>query len=186
MCGWIWSPLSGIHLSHLWYILFWFLLRNPLFYNFYQEANHIYWMDSGSTTVLGGKTMLPLYHWWPPAWSGYVWGKSVTTEWLCFHQWITHTFLQLVTEAGVGIAVMVRCFVHKKNMEAEIVDRLGNGFSLAPFATVVVTFTWDILALSSLFWLVNEKRMPVHNLWCILTFLCRLYVQQFHYLLVFL
>ncbi|XP_009778491.1 probable protein S-acyltransferase 19 [Nicotiana sylvestris] len=47
----------------------------------------------------------------------------------------------LVTEAGVGIAVMVRCFVHKKNMEAEIVDRLGNGFSLAPFATVVAVCT---------------------------------------------
>lgn len=43
-------------------------------------------------------------------------------------------------EAGVGIAVFVRCFVHKKSMEADIVDRLGNGFSLAPFASVVVCF----------------------------------------------
>ncbi|PSS05810.1 Protein like [Actinidia chinensis var. chinensis] len=47
----------------------------------------------------------------------------------------------LVTEAGVGIAVLVRCFVNKKNMEAEIVDRLGNGFSRAPFATVVALCT---------------------------------------------
>ncbi|CAN4097472.1 unnamed protein product [Withania somnifera] len=47
----------------------------------------------------------------------------------------------LVTEAGVGITVLVRCFVNKKNMEAEIVDRLGNGFSLAPFATVVAVCT---------------------------------------------
>lgn len=47
----------------------------------------------------------------------------------------------LVTEAGVGIAVLARCFVNKKNMEAEIVDRLGNGFSLAPFATVVAVCT---------------------------------------------
>ncbi|XP_059318394.1 probable protein S-acyltransferase 19 isoform X1 [Lycium ferocissimum] len=47
----------------------------------------------------------------------------------------------LVTEAGVGIAVLVRCFVNKKHMEAEIVDRLGNGFSLAPFATVVAVCT---------------------------------------------
>ncbi|CAN4096755.1 unnamed protein product [Withania somnifera] len=47
----------------------------------------------------------------------------------------------LVTEAGVGIAVLVRCFVNKKNMEAQIVDRLGNGFSLAPFATVVAVCT---------------------------------------------
>lgn len=43
-------------------------------------------------------------------------------------------------EAGVGIAVFVRCFVSKKSMEADIVDRLGNGFSLAPFVSVVVCF----------------------------------------------
>ncbi|MCD7457974.1 putative protein S-acyltransferase 19 [Datura stramonium] len=47
----------------------------------------------------------------------------------------------LVIEAGVGIAVLVRCFVNKTNMEAEIVDRLGNGFSRAPFATVVAVCT---------------------------------------------
>ncbi|KAL6983187.1 putative protein S-acyltransferase 19 [Sarracenia purpurea var. burkii] len=47
----------------------------------------------------------------------------------------------LVTEAGVGVAVLVRCFVNKKSMEAEIVDRLGNGFSRAPFATVVAICT---------------------------------------------
>ncbi|CAI9772573.1 unnamed protein product [Fraxinus pennsylvanica] len=47
----------------------------------------------------------------------------------------------LVIEAGVGIAVVVRCFVNKKSMEAEIVDRLGNGFSRAPFAAVVIVCT---------------------------------------------
>ncbi|KAG8364532.1 hypothetical protein BUALT_Bualt18G0006900 [Buddleja alternifolia] len=47
----------------------------------------------------------------------------------------------LVVEAGVGIAVLVRCFVNKRHMEAEIVDRLGNGFSRAPFATVVAICT---------------------------------------------
>lgn len=46
--------------------------------------------------------------------------------------------VQLAIEVGTGVAVLVRCFVNKKNMEAEIVDRLGNGFSRAPFATVVV------------------------------------------------
>lgn len=46
----------------------------------------------------------------------------------------------------MGIAVLVRCFVNKKNMEAEIVDRLGNGFSRAPFATVVVMFVTCIKA----------------------------------------
>ncbi|KAL1562335.1 putative protein S-acyltransferase 19 [Salvia divinorum] len=43
----------------------------------------------------------------------------------------------LVLEAGVGIGVLVRCFTNKHYMEAQIVDRLGNGFSRAPFATVV-------------------------------------------------
>ncbi|KAK8650871.1 hypothetical protein V6N13_140493 [Hibiscus sabdariffa] len=47
----------------------------------------------------------------------------------------------LVLEAGVGIAVLVRCFVNKKGMETEIIDRLGNGFSRAPFATVVAVCT---------------------------------------------
>ncbi|XP_019153312.1 PREDICTED: probable protein S-acyltransferase 19 [Ipomoea nil] len=47
----------------------------------------------------------------------------------------------LAIEAGTGVAVLVRCFVNKKNMEAEIVDRLGNGFSRAPFATVVAVCT---------------------------------------------
>ena len=46
--------------------------------------------------------------------------------------------VQLFMEATVGIAVLVRCFVNKKGMETEIIDRLGNGFSRAPFATVVV------------------------------------------------
>lgn len=46
--------------------------------------------------------------------------------------------VQLAIEAGVGIAVLVRCFVNKRSMEAEIIDRLGNGFTRAPFATVVV------------------------------------------------
>ncbi|KAG6600444.1 putative protein S-acyltransferase 19, partial [Cucurbita argyrosperma subsp. sororia] len=47
----------------------------------------------------------------------------------------------LIVEAGVGIAVFVRCFVNKKGMETEIIDRLGNGFSRAPFATVVALCT---------------------------------------------
>lgn len=47
------------------------------------------------------------------------------------------SIIWLAFEAGVGIAVFVRCFIHKESMEADIVDRLGNGFSRAPFATVV-------------------------------------------------
>ncbi|XAR48370.1 Protein S-acyltransferase [Bertholletia excelsa] len=51
------------------------------------------------------------------------------------------SLIWLVMEAGVGIAVLVRCFVNKKSMEAEIIDRLGNGFSRAPFAAVVAVCT---------------------------------------------
>lgn len=45
---------------------------------------------------------------------------------------------QLAIEAGVGVAVFVRCFVSKESMEAEIVNRLGDSFSRPPFAAVVV------------------------------------------------
>ncbi|KAL6287058.1 hypothetical protein ACE6H2_011448 [Prunus campanulata] len=51
------------------------------------------------------------------------------------------SLLWLVIEAGVGIAVLVRCFVNKRSMEAEIIDRLGNGFTRPPFATVVTVCT---------------------------------------------
>ncbi|KAM0956053.1 hypothetical protein ACFX1T_024339 [Malus domestica] len=51
------------------------------------------------------------------------------------------SLLWLVIEAGVGITVMVRCFVNKTSMEAEIIDRLGNGFTRPPFATVVALCT---------------------------------------------
>ncbi|KAH9624802.1 hypothetical protein KSS87_007540 [Heliosperma pusillum] len=47
------------------------------------------------------------------------------------------SLLWLVIEAGLGLAVFVRCFVNKRSMESDIIDRLGNGFSRAPFATVV-------------------------------------------------
>lgn len=47
----------------------------------------------------------------------------------------------LTVEAGVGIGVLVRCFTNRHQMEAEIVDRLGNGFSRAPFAAVVAICT---------------------------------------------
>lgn len=45
---------------------------------------------------------------------------------------------QLAIECGVGIAVLVLCFVDRKATEDRIVERLGNGFSRAPFITVVV------------------------------------------------
>ncbi|XP_054797136.1 probable protein S-acyltransferase 19 isoform X2 [Prosopis cineraria] len=51
------------------------------------------------------------------------------------------SLMWLVIEAGVGIAVLVRFFVNKRGMESEIIDRLGNGFSRPPFATVVAVCT---------------------------------------------
>uniref|UniRef100_A0A5B7B7T1 S-acyltransferase n=1 Tax=Davidia involucrata TaxID=16924 RepID=A0A5B7B7T1_DAVIN len=47
----------------------------------------------------------------------------------------------LVVECGVGIAVLVRCFVERKATENQIIERLGDGFSRPPFATVVALCT---------------------------------------------
>nr|KAJ0185114.1 hypothetical protein LSAT_V11C900472440 [Lactuca sativa] len=47
----------------------------------------------------------------------------------------------LTFECGVGIAVLVRCFADKKSTENQIADRLGDGFSRPPFATVVAICT---------------------------------------------
>ncbi|KAI0498977.1 hypothetical protein KFK09_019876 [Dendrobium nobile] len=47
----------------------------------------------------------------------------------------------LIIEFGVGVAVLVLCFVDKKSTERSIVDKLGNGFSRAPFAAVVAVCT---------------------------------------------
>ncbi|XP_044511919.1 protein S-acyltransferase 21-like [Mangifera indica] len=51
------------------------------------------------------------------------------------------SLLWLIFEFGVGVAVLVRCFVDKKGMEDHITERLGVGFSLPPFATVVAICT---------------------------------------------
>ncbi|XP_010532506.1 PREDICTED: probable protein S-acyltransferase 19 [Tarenaya hassleriana] len=58
-------------------------------------------------------------------------------NYMTFISLMTVSLLWLTIEAGIGITVLVRVFVNKKSMETEIVDRLGNGFSRAPFATVV-------------------------------------------------
>ncbi|KAK6918019.1 Palmitoyltransferase, DHHC domain, partial [Dillenia turbinata] len=62
-------------------------------------------------------------------------------KYVTFISLMAFSLIWLIIEAGVGIYVLVRCFVNKKNMEAEIIDRLGNGFSRAPFATVVAVCT---------------------------------------------
>ncbi|RVX15755.1 Protein S-acyltransferase 21 [Vitis vinifera] len=47
----------------------------------------------------------------------------------------------LIVEFGVGVAVLVRCFVDRKDTENQIVERLGVGFSRPPFATIVALCT---------------------------------------------
>lgn len=47
----------------------------------------------------------------------------------------------LAVECGVGVAVLVRCFTDKSATKIEIADRLGDGFSQAPFVTIVVLCT---------------------------------------------
>lgn len=47
----------------------------------------------------------------------------------------------LIVEFGVGVAVLVRCFVDKKGTENQIAEKLGVGFSRPPFATVVALCT---------------------------------------------
>ncbi|GFQ06750.1 probable protein s-acyltransferase 20 [Phtheirospermum japonicum] len=47
----------------------------------------------------------------------------------------------LVFECAIGILVLVRCFVDRKATENDITDRLGDGFSRPPFATVVALCT---------------------------------------------
>ncbi|ESQ47655.1 hypothetical protein EUTSA_v10020167mg [Eutrema salsugineum] len=58
-------------------------------------------------------------------------------NYMTFVSLMTASLLWLIIEAAVGIAVIVRVFVNRKSMETEIVNRLGNSFSRAPFAAVV-------------------------------------------------
>lgn len=47
----------------------------------------------------------------------------------------------LAFECGIGVAVLVRCFVDRRATENQIAERLGDGFSRPPFATVVALCT---------------------------------------------
>lgn len=99
------------------------------------------------------------------------------------------SLFQLAIEAAVGIAVFVRCFVNKKKIEAEIVDKLGNGFSQAPFATVVVISVADISYQAFRFmtsWNYQLSTIKIFIMFLfLLKFLCRLFAQCFHCWLVF-
>lgn len=81
--------------------------------------------------------------------------KSNNLFWLLTMPFEYSFAFQLVIEAGVGVAVFVRFFVNKRGMEAEIIDRLGNGFSRPPFAAVVVSlFICFVLNLAYDKWLL--------------------------------
>jgi palmitoyltransferase ZDHHC1/11 len=43
-----------------------------------------------------------------------------------------------VVEVVVGLVVFTRCFKKKVEIEAQIVERLGEGFSQPPFVVIVV------------------------------------------------
>lgn len=51
------------------------------------------------------------------------------------------SLIWLVVEFGVGVAVLVRCFVDKKGTEDQIIDKLGVGFTRIPFVIVVTLCT---------------------------------------------
>ncbi|KAJ8631239.1 hypothetical protein MRB53_024562 [Persea americana] len=59
-------------------------------------------------------------------------------NYMSFISLMAASLIWLAIECGVGIAVLVLCFVDRKATEDRIVERLGNGFSRAPFVTVVV------------------------------------------------
>ncbi|KAK9670077.1 hypothetical protein RND81_13G175500 [Saponaria officinalis] len=62
-------------------------------------------------------------------------------NYMTFISLMAFSLLWLVIEAALGLAVFVRCFTNRRGMETQIIDRLGNGFSRAPFATVVAVCT---------------------------------------------
>lgn len=62
-------------------------------------------------------------------------------NYITFISLMATSLIWLIIEFGVGVAVLVLCFVDKKGTESNIVEKLGNGFSRAPFATVVAICT---------------------------------------------
>ncbi|KAJ8625642.1 hypothetical protein MRB53_034172 [Persea americana] len=62
-------------------------------------------------------------------------------NYITFLSLMAASLIWLMVEFGVGVAVLVRCFVDRRSIESEIVNRLGEGFSRPPFATVVALCT---------------------------------------------
>ncbi|KAG0615077.1 hypothetical protein M758_5G012700 [Ceratodon purpureus] len=51
------------------------------------------------------------------------------------------SLMLLIVEGIVGTAVFVRCFVDRHRIGEQVMDKLGNGFTRAPFAAVVAVCT---------------------------------------------
>lgn len=62
-------------------------------------------------------------------------------NYITFISLMATSLVWLILEFGVGVAVIVLSFAAKERTERSIVDKLGNGFSRAPFIAVVVTCT---------------------------------------------
>ncbi|XP_065881807.1 protein S-acyltransferase 21 [Euphorbia lathyris] len=63
-------------------------------------------------------------------------------NYITFVSLMATSLIWLVVEFGVGVAVLVRCFVDRKGMEHQITEKLGIGFSRPPFASVVAVCTF--------------------------------------------
>ncbi|KAK9748461.1 hypothetical protein RND81_02G059300 [Saponaria officinalis] len=66
-------------------------------------------------------------------------GKKNYASFLCL---MAMSVLWLVAECGIGVWVLVRCFVFKKFVEPQISERLGDGFTRAPYVSVVAFCTF--------------------------------------------
>ncbi|XP_074286666.1 protein S-acyltransferase 21 [Silene latifolia] len=79
-------------------------------------------------------------------------GKKNYASFVCL---MAISLLWLLAECGIGVWVFVRCFVFKKVVENQITERLGDGFTRPPFASVVGFCTFlsflAIVPLSELF-----------------------------------
>ncbi|XP_010941671.1 probable protein S-acyltransferase 19 isoform X1 [Elaeis guineensis] len=62
-------------------------------------------------------------------------------NYITFISLMATSLIWLAIECGVGIAVLILCFVDKKGTESIVKEKLGNGFSRAPFATIVAACT---------------------------------------------
>ncbi|KAB5557796.1 hypothetical protein DKX38_008705 [Salix brachista] len=63
-------------------------------------------------------------------------------NYITFVSLMATSLVWLIVEFGVGVVVLVRCFVDRKGMDHQIMEKLGIGFSRPPFTTVVALCTF--------------------------------------------